>query len=137
MAVRHIKDPIALAAILRSQSGGVAKDMMRRGFKVANAAKRNLEKAPRRVDTGLLRSSIKPELLQINGAPAVRVGTNVFYAIMVHDGTGVYGPKGVPITPKVKKIMMWKKGGKKVYANVVQGMKPNPFLKDALPAAKD
>lgn len=128
-----------LQAYLTSQHGPVAKDLFRRGKKVEAKAKRNLtNRAPQRVDTGLLRSSINTQLLTIGGKPAVRVGTNVFYAIYVHEGTGIYGPKGVPIRPQRAKMLSWKtKGGKRVYARQVKGMRPNRFLADAMDAAKD
>ena len=43
-----------------------------------------LENAPRRVDTGRLKNSIKGE---VEGNDTVVVGTNVEYAIYVHEGT--------------------------------------------------
>lgn len=124
--------------MLSSPNGAVAKDLFRRGEKVKNKAKKNLEREPRRVDTGTLRSSISNQLLSIGGKPAVRVGTNVFYALFVHDGTGIYGPTGRYIYPVQAQYLSWKtKGGKRVFALRVAGMKPNPFLKDAVDAAKD
>lgn len=139
MAVSHNPNRAALQAILLSPQGGVAKDLLRRGRKVANKAKRNLnEDFPRRVDTGLLRSSVQAELVSLGGKVAVRVGTNVEYARFVHDGTGIYGPMGTPILPKNGKYLAWRnKAGKMVYAKKVLGMKPNPFLKNAMMAAKD
>lgn len=136
--VRHVADPQALHALLTSPSGAVAKDLYRRGIKVQAKAKLNLQRSPRRIDTGTLRSSIQVQLLTIGGQPVVRVGTNLFYAIYVHDGTGIYGPKGVPIRPKTAKILAWRsRTGKKIFAHQVKGMKPNPFLRDAVSAAKD
>lgn len=127
-----------MAALLSSTNGAVAKDLFRRGKKVEAKAKRNLERAPRRIDTGHLRSSIHTELLTLNGVPAVRVGTKVFYAVYVHEGTGIYGPRGTPIRPVTAKFLSWKKkGGQRIFARQVKGMKPNPFLRDALDAAKD
>lgn len=137
--VRHQSNPRTLAAYLSSPAGPIAKDLFRRGKKVEAKAKRNLnDRSPRRVDTGRLRSSITTQLVSIGGKPAVRVGTNVRYAIWVHEGTGIYGPKGTYIYPKVKKYLSWKKkGGKRVYAKRIKGMKPNRFLADAVMAAKD
>ena len=43
-----------------------------------------LENSPRRVDTGRLKNSIKGE---VEGGDTVVVGTNVEYAIYVHEGT--------------------------------------------------
>lgn len=136
--VRLIQHPEQLAALLSSPTGPVAKDLYRRGLKVQRKAKLNLQRNPMRVDTGRLRSSIQVQLVMVGGKPVVRVGTNVFYALYVHDGTGIYGPRGVPITPHTAKMLSWKaKSGKRVYAKSVKGMRPNPFLKDAVMAAKD
>lgn len=124
--------------MLTSPDGAIAKDLFRRGKKVEARAKLNLQRPPQRVDTGTLRSSISTQLLTIGGKPAVRVGTNVYYALYVHDGTGIYGPKGTYITPISAKYLSWKlKNGKRVFALRVRGMEPNPFLKDAVMAAKD
>lgn len=136
--IRHVKDQAGLNAILTSPTGGVAKDLFRRGVKIQNRAKKNLEREPRRIDTGNLRSDIHVQLLSFGGKPAVRVGFNLFYGIYVHDGTGIYGPTGTPITPKIAKVLRWKsKKGKIMFAHQVKGMRPNPFLKDAVIAAKD
>jgi len=137
--VHHQSNSRILAAYLSSPAGPVAKDLFRRGKKVEAKAKKNLDnRSPRRVDTGRLRSSITTQLLNVGGKPVVRVGTNVYYALWVHDGTGIYGPKGTYIYAKRAKYMSWKtKGGKRVYAVKTKGMKPNPFLKDAVMAAKD
>lgn len=136
--VHHHVNSSELKILLASPSGAVAKDLLRRGKKVESKAKQNLSRNPRRIDTGTLRSSIKTELLSLGGKPVVRVGTNLFYAIYVHDGTGIYGPKGTPIKPKQAKMLSWKaKTGKRVYAKQVKGMRPNPFLTDAVDAAKD
>jgi len=135
--IRHHVDTTALHAILMSPQGGVAKDLFRRGKKVEAKAKQNLERAPRRVDTGLLRSSINTQLVSQGGKISVRVGTNVFYAVYVHDGTGIYGPKGTYIYPKTKKFLSWKpKSGGRIFAKRVRGMRPNRFLADAIDAAK-
>lgn len=136
--VRHVADSRALHVLLTSPDGAVAKDLFRRGVKVQNKAKKNLQRDPRRVNTGNLRSRIHVQLITIGGVPVVRVGTNVFYAVFVHDGTGIYGPKGVPIRPRVAKVLSWKtRGGRRVFARQVKGMKPNPFLKNAVSAARD
>lgn len=122
----------------------VAKDLLRRGFKVQAKAKILLSGGPghpKRVDTGLLRSSVQVRLMSTTGATRVRVGTNRRYARLVHDGTGVYGPRRMPIRPKRSKVLKFRVhnsgGGKTVYARQVKGMRKNEFLKDALPAAKD
>lgn len=136
--VKHVRDKQALHALLTSPTGAIAKDLFRRGKKVEAKAKLNLQRYPKRIDTGTLRSSITTQLFTLSGKPAVRVGTNVFYALYVHDGTGIYGPRGRYITPVSAKFLSWKlKGGKRVFALKVKGMPPNPFLKDAVMAARD
>lgn len=135
--VTHHIDQQQLSIILRSPSGAVAKDLFRRGKNVEKMAKQNLERTPRRIDTGTLRSSIHTTLVTVGGQLAVQVGTKVFYAVYVHEGTGIYGPKGHVIRPVSAKALRWRvKGGKFRFAKYVKGMRPNHFLKDALIAAK-
>lgn len=134
MAVRHRLNIPAVNAMLRSPSGGLARDMYRRGKKVEAQAKRLAPVGK----TGRLRSTITTEMVTDAGLPVARIGTNVDYAEAVHDGTGIYGPKGAPIRPKRKRVLRFTPSGasKPVFARQVKGAKPNPFLKDALPAAR-
>ena len=134
----HRLDRRALNELLSTPSGPVARDLFRRGKNVEAEAKKNLQRTPRRVDTGRLRSSINTQLFSLGGKLVVRVGTNVEYALFVHEGTGLYGPKGAYIYPKTAKFLAWKtRKGVRVYAMKTRGMRPNPFLKDAVKAAKD
>lgn len=132
-------DLSALDRLLRSPQGGVAKDLLRRGLRVETQAKRNLtgQDGPKRVDTGRLRASINTQMITRNGAPAVIVGTNVYYARFVHDGTGIYGPRHRLIRPiRAKRLRFRPKGSRRfVYARAVRGMAPNHFLANALRAA--
>jgi hypothetical protein len=131
-----------LYALLAGQQGPVWNQMLRIGNEIQNVAK---AKVP--VDNGRLRNSIKYEMRTEKKMPVVYVGTKVKYAIFVHNGTGVHGPKGTPITPKTKQFLSWrvrntsgtkaryaKKKGKTVYAfaKKVQGVRPRPFLTDAM-----
>jgi hypothetical protein len=132
----------ALNALLRSPSGGVARDMLRRGLKVESAAKRNLagaNGAPKRIDTGQTRASINTRLVVWRGLPAARVGTPLRRAVWIHGGTGIYGPRRTPIRPKSARFLRFRpKGARRViYVRSVRGMRPNPFLSDALSAARD
>jgi hypothetical protein len=143
--VNHFNDT-QLNYILSSPKGAVAKDLLKRGKRVETRAKLNLSGAtgsgPRRIDTGKLRASIGVELIVGFKSMAVRVGTNVYYARWVHDGTGLYGPHHMLILPKTAKVLRFKsriasgKGKKRgwVYAKSVKGMRSNPFLAKALPA---
>lgn len=146
-SVSHQFNDAQLQFMLKSPQGAVAKDLIKRGARVESRAKRNLSGVggPKRVNTGLLRSSIKSQLLVRPEGLAVRVGTSVYYARFVHDGTGIYGPKHTLIKPKLGKVLVFRskiygaKKGKwagKVVVRSVKGMRPNPFLANALPAFK-
>lgn len=147
-SVHHKFNDAQLQYIIKSPSGAVAKDLIKRGARVESRAKRNLSggtSGPKRVNTGHLRSSIKHMLIVRPEGLAVRVGTPVHYARYVHDGTGLYGPKHTLIVPTHGKVLVWRsriygaKKGKwqgKVVVRSVKGMRPNPFLANALPAFK-
>lgn len=146
--VRHKLDQAALHALLTSPQGGVARDMLRRGLRVETKAKQNLQSEPKRVDTGRLRASINTQAYTLDGKPVVGVGTNVKYAVYVHNGTGLYGPNAKLIVPVNRDALRWatrgrgqaakRKSGKGgwTFAQSSSGMRPNPFLKNALSAAR-
>lgn len=149
-SIKHKLDLSVLQYMFNSPQGAVAKDLMKRGARVTSQAKRNVSgiggSGPKRVDTGRLRSSIKHELVFRPEGMSVRVGTNLYYARYVHDGTGIYGPKRKIIKPKRAKALVWRsklhgrKSGKFagfVVATSVKGMRPNPFLAAALPAFRN
>lgn len=134
----HRLDTAAIKKILRSSDGPVARDLLSRGFRVESAAKRNLSADPKRINTGYLRSKITHGIFMTNSEPRCRIGTNVKYAIYVHSGTGLYGPSHRLIVPVRKKALRWKGRGKKgyVFSKKSRGMRPNPFLENALRFAK-
>lgn len=140
--VTHKLNQAEIRRILTSPSGPVAKALLVRGYRVQALAKKNLGggtgTGPKRIDTGRLRSSIAVELRRGPRGLLVRIGTNVEYAIFVHEGTGIYGKNARPIKPKTKRYLRFKvKGSKRyTYATQVKGMKGNPFLVKALPAAR-
>jgi hypothetical protein len=117
----------AIQSLLNSPQGPVAMDMMRRGRKVEALAKRL---AP--VDTGRLAGSIVTVQINVGGKPGAGVGTNVEYALYVHDGTRAH-----PIAPKRAKVLRFKAGGSVVFTSKVNhpGTKAVPFLENALVAA--
>lgn len=149
-SIHHKLDLSVLQYMFHSPNGAVAKDLMKRGARVESRAKRNVSgiggSGPKRVDTGHLRSSINHKLVIRPEGFSVRVGTNVYYARWVHDGTGLYGPKHMVIKPKRAKAMVWRsklhghKTGKFagfVVSKSTKGMRPNPFLAAALPAFRN
>lgn len=122
-----------LKALLTSPGGGVAQDILRRSRRVENRAK---QLCP--VNTGRLRASVTHELRTDAGVPVGRIGTNVKYAMYVHEGTGLFGPKKKLIRPKTARALRWRtRGGSVVYARFSRGSKPRPFLREALTAAAD
>lgn len=134
---------VSESAVREHLTSLVAADLLRRGLKVQARARRLLDgdaEHPRRVDSGLLRSSVRVDPTTWRGQPAVRVGTNDKKARLVHDGTGIYGPRGARIVPRTKRALAFpggRYGRKKIVVRSVAGMRPNRFLSDALPAARD
>ena len=59
------------------------------GLHIEGEAKEELENTPRRIDTGNLRNSITHQVID---EPAVVVGTDVEYALYVHEGTSRMAP---------------------------------------------
>lgn len=96
--------PLVGARIRARLDTPLARDMLRRGQRVETAAKRRISHSPRRIDTGRLRSSLTTQPIRRGPVPGVRVGSNVEYALYVHEGT--------------------------------RYMIANPYLRDALPAAR-
>jgi hypothetical protein len=123
-------------AVLSGPSGGLARDLLRRGLRVQSLAKQKV-----RADHGRLRNSINLRLQTgdfLYGAYIkVEVGTDVKYAIWVHNGTGIYGKHRSPIVPVHGRYMTFiPKGSRtRIYVRSVRGQTPNPFLKDAIVAA--
>lgn len=118
----------ALQHMLRNPKGQVAKSILKIGKKVERKAKRLVP-----VDHGVLRNSITTELI-IRRGPVARIGTKTKYALHVHEGTGIYGPKKMPITPKRGKVLVFtsRKTNQLVFARLVKGMKGTPYLRNAL-----
>jgi hypothetical protein len=128
--MRFSLDKAAMQNMLEGPQGAVAAEMLRRGRRVQNRAK---QLAP--VDHGRLRADIQLELVR-GDVPFARVGNSVNYAIHVHEGTGIYGPKRRPITPRRAKVLRFQVGGKVLYRPRVRGVKGRPYLRNALSAAR-
>jgi hypothetical protein len=72
------------------------------------------------------------------------VYTPLEYGLYVHEGTGIYGPKGQPIRPKRGQYLRFESRnprttapgrGSIVFARQVRGQRPNRYLLRALQAA--
>lgn len=125
--VTHKLDNAAVRELLSGSRGAVARDLYRRGRRVEAKAKRLCP-----VDTGRLRSSISTEVLLVAGRPIIRVGTNVEYALAVHEGHRAI----VPVRAKVLRFRL-KGRGTWIFRPRVRAVRGVPFLKNALPAAHD
>jgi len=101
------------------------------------------EKAP--VDEGTLRLhpvDRKDLKRRVQGPGGLVVKTELSvpkvpkYAKWVHDGTGIFGPKGVPITPRKAPFMVFQIDGKWFKKKEVKGQVPQPYLREALEEAE-
>lgn len=90
--------------------------------------------------TSALRGSIHTEgpKVGVGGDIEAIVGTNVRYAPYQEYGTGIYAepPEGVsakrqPITPKKARFLVFKIGGKTIFARSVRGVKPKKYFERA------
>ena len=137
--------------VIEAMMKGKDKALEALGAQVENYAKLELENDPRRVDTGRLRNSITHVVNSSDDS--VTVGSNVNYAVYVHEGTGIFGPNGgtggwwvyVPggdrssgqpsgkryTKAEAARIVAYLRE-KGVEAYMTQGMKPNRFLKNAV-----
>lgn len=115
----------AVQAMMTSPTGGVARDMYRRGQNVRSRALRLAG-----VDTGRLRTSITVEMTHEGGVVGVRVGSAVVYAMWHHEGHGV-------IRPVRAKVLVFHVGGRWVFTKQARAVPGTEFLRKALPAARD
>ena len=121
-----------LHALLRSEQGPVAQDLLRRALNVESAAKRNASGRPGpNVQTGRLRASITHELLSDARGLVVRVGTNVEYARYVEEGTEPHR-----IEARRRRALHWPGAEHPVFAVNHPGSRAKPYLRPALAAAQ-
>lgn len=119
-----------MARLLRSPVGPVAKNMLTRGRRVRDAARRNVNSR-----TGTLARSIEVTIVPSSDGPGARVGTSLFYARFVHDGTGIYGPTGQVIRPQRGKALKFDGRRGETFTPYSRGQRGTKFLERALRAA--
>lgn len=73
-------------------SPGVVRYMTGLGVRVQSAARQRLRASPRRIDTGNLINSIEVTTRVMTSVVIVRIGTNVEYALFIHNGTRYMTP---------------------------------------------
>ncbi len=123
---RHEVQLPAVRAMMGSPTGGVARDMYRRGQKVRSRAIELVN-----ADSGRLRTSIHVEQVVRGDVVVTRVGSNVDYAPDVERGHGV-------IVPVRAKVLVFRPRGSRrlVFARRVRAVPGTHYLKKALPAAR-
>jgi hypothetical protein len=125
--VSHQPHPGAIYRTLGARNGGVARDIYRRGLQVQARARQLVG-----VDTGHLRSRILVELVPSrDGLWAARIGANVRYARVHHEGHGW-------IFPVHARVLAFKpKGsGEVIFRPRVRPVAGTKFLTRALPAGR-
>ena len=125
--------------LLRSPDGDVYQAVKRVVEQTRNLA---VGLAP--VDDGPLRASLRTQMLATSREVKGWVYPNLEYALYVHEGTGIYGPRGTPIRPKRGRYLVFEarnarttpRGrGNLVFARQVRGQRPQRFLLEALKIA--
>jgi len=111
----------------------VARAVRRAQRRTRDRAKAELTNAGR-VDTGRLRNSIVSEVVEPAGLVLRgKVVADADYSYFVHQGTGVYGPRGRPIVPRRARVLRWRPRGSAafVFRPEARGVEPTPFLQRA------
>ena len=102
---------------MKDRAANPAPGLLRAGMVVIAATKAHIKQGagdqgpwpPNQTGTPLLFKSgrlINSLTVNVTGNTA-EVGTNVFYARWLHEGTGVFGPSGKRIFPTKKKALAW------------------------------
>jgi hypothetical protein len=125
----------ALRQIRTGRTGPVYQEIEKQTRRVQNRAKRLVK-----VDEGHLRNSVDRSVGVFGSRVIGRVGTGVIYGLYLHEGTGIYGPRGAPIRPVRRRFLRFEVksgtlavGGRPVvFARSVKGVKGDKWLVRAL-----
>lgn len=125
----------AIDRLLRGGSGPVVQHVTTLTRRTENAGKRNVK-----VDEGILRASVTSAVTTSAAEVRGRVGTGLIYGLYLHEGTGIYGPRGTPIRPIHRQFLRFevKSGtaarGRRpvVFARQVRGVPGDKWLLRAL-----
>jgi len=123
----HFND-VELERLLRDRNGPVGRMVRRVADRTASLAR---SYAP--VDSGRLRASIRVKFRAGEREVKAWVYTNLDHGLYVHEGTGIYGPRGRPIRPRRGRFLVFPgEDGRLVFAREVRGQRPQRFLLRAL-----
>ena len=114
--------------LLNSPEGDVGKYLAKKGRLITAAAKAQVG-----VRTGALRSSIHMRHLRDSRGQYVKIGSNLDYALIHHQGT-----KPHVIRPDRAKVLRFVRGSRIIYTTSVMhpGTKANRYLSDNLKLVK-
>ena len=114
---------------------GSARKRMRDGFRAMAEALAESAKKTAPVRTGKLRDSVS---LSSEAALSGSVLYGAPYASFLHEGTGLYGPRGkiIVIRPKKKKALFWPGASHPVGVVRQKGIRPRDFVRRALREAR-
>jgi hypothetical protein len=120
------------------EDGVVRSEVQRRARNVRDRA-RELAEARSAHSSGALPASIRYTTAELRGTKEVvaQVGSDLEHALWVEEGTGVFGPRGTPITPRSAAFLVFESEefGRRIIASEVQGQPGKHYLRDALSAA--
>lgn len=124
MPVKFVENKAGLDYVLKNPAGPVGRDLARRGARVAAGARAQVG-----VKTGALRASIHMRHMRDSRGQYVRIGSNLHYARMHHDGTAPH-----LIKPNRKSMLKFQSKGQTIFTHLVNhpGTKPNRYLTDNL-----
>jgi hypothetical protein len=130
MAARVRLDRAAMDRLLRRPGGPVHNHIAELTRRTETRAKLNI-----RVRSGATRASITSSVRTRGTLVVGRVWTPSKVGYWLHEGTGIYGPRGRPIRPVRAQFLRFEVGGRVVYACRVRGMPGDRWLVRALEAS--
>jgi hypothetical protein len=124
MPVIFIENRAGMEYLLKNSNGPIGKDLRARGVRILAGAKAQVG-----VRTGALRASLHMRHFSDSRGQYVRVGSNLNYALLHHEGSAPH-----IIKPNRKHMLKFQTRGQIVFAHVVKhpGTKPNRYLTDNL-----
>ena len=124
MTVIFIENRAGMEYLLKNSNGPIGKDLRARGVRILAGAKAQVG-----VRTGALRASLHMRHFSDSRGQYVRVGSNLNYALLHHEGSAPH-----IIKPNRKHMLKFQTRGQIVFAHVVKhpGTKPNRYLTDNL-----
>jgi hypothetical protein len=119
-----------LAAVQKKLPDNIKQAVELACLKVEADAKKNCPVGT--IDAGQLRASLTHEVKSDDKGASGSVGSNLFYAPFIHQGTGLYAIEG-----HGRKEVPWTYQTADGEFHSTEGTQPTPFLQDAIEANRD